>query len=142
MIPEVPGLKPIALDVFDHGVDRAGKPRIPARPDFAPHFLLALTTHRFPDPKRALVELLERWGSGPDREPGRTADGGGAVGGDRLRLVCSDEVEDLEAAFPGESDAFIDEDDHYADTWARAGERDQRHGVRGREREPPRDGPK
>ncbi|MFJ1640720.1 hypothetical protein [Streptomyces sp. NPDC088256] len=65
---------------------------------------------------------------------------------DRLRLVCSDEVEDLdedlEAAFPGESDAFIDEDDHYADTWARAGERDQRHGVRGREREPPRDGPK
>ncbi|MFJ2791482.1 hypothetical protein ACIPDW_12480 [Streptomyces sp. NPDC087290] len=61
---------------------------------------------------------------------------------DRLRLVCSDEVEDLEAAFPGESDAFIDEDDHYADTWARAGERDQRHGVRGREREPLRDGPK
>jgi hypothetical protein len=28
-----------------------------------------------------------------------------------------DEDEDLEAAFPGETDEFIDEDDYYADTW-------------------------
>ncbi|MER6112829.1 integrase [Streptomyces hirsutus] len=242
VIPEVPGLKLSPLDMFDHGVARAGNLRIPARRNFALHFLeqawctiqhygvelegmryngsgldglreakspytgvhegkwpvsvdpdnirqvyfqrpdhswhalqwehapaldgpvsreamryarkLALTTHRFPDPKRALVELLERWGVGLT---GNRAERRMAVrlSEDRLCLVGADEVEDpedplqlptlraiaaleaapaaaeaaddlggdddededLEAAFPGETDEFIDEDDYYADTW-------------------------
>ena len=39
VIPEVPGLKLSPLDMFDHGVARAGHLRIPARPSFALHFL-------------------------------------------------------------------------------------------------------
>ncbi|MFJ1730870.1 hypothetical protein [Streptomyces sp. NPDC088254] len=183
VIPEVPGLKLSPLDMFDPGVARAGNLRIPARPNFALHFLeqawctiqhygvelegmryngsgldglreakspytgvregkwpvsvdpdnirqvyfqrpdhswhalqwehapaldgpvsreamryarkLALETHRFPDPKRALVELLERWGVGLT---GNRAERRMAVrlSEDRLCLVGPDEVEDPE----------------------------------------------
>ncbi|SCD31373.1 Integrase core domain-containing protein [Streptomyces sp. DvalAA-14] len=39
VIPEIPGLKLSPLEMFDHGVARAGNLRIPARPNFALHFL-------------------------------------------------------------------------------------------------------
>lgn len=242
VIPEVPGLKLSPLDMFDHGIARAGRLRIPARPNFALHFLeqtwctihhygveleglryngrgldglqdskssytgvhegkwpvsvdpdnirqvyfqrpdrtwhalprehaaasdgpvsreamryarkLALNAHRFPDPKRALVELLERWGVGlaGNRTERRMA---ARLSEDRLSLVGPDELEgladdplqlptlkalaaleaasppdtdadalgdddedeDLEAAFPGATGTFVDDDDYYADTW-------------------------
>lgn len=174
-IPEVPGLKLSPLDMFEHGVTRAGPLRIPARPNLALEFLeeervpihhygveieglryngdalndyrnqpspysgadagkwpiavdrgditkayfqdpklrtwhtldwehapalngpvsrealvyarrLAKKTHRFPDTKRALVELLERWGAGlaADRTERRMAV---RLSQERLRLV-------------------------------------------------------
>ncbi|MFE5958006.1 MULTISPECIES: integrase [Streptomyces] len=154
MVPEVPGLKLSPLEMFEHGVNRAGPLRIPSRPGLAFEFLeekwrpihhygvdinglryngdglndyrnrisphrgehagkwpvavdradvrkiyfqdpkqlsrwhtldwehapdlngpaslealkyarrIAAKTHRFPDAKRALIELLERWGAG------------------------------------------------------------------------------
>ncbi|WP_323135981.1 MULTISPECIES: hypothetical protein [unclassified Streptomyces] len=38
-VPEVPGLKLTPLDMFEHGVTRAGPLRIPARPNLALEFL-------------------------------------------------------------------------------------------------------
>ncbi|MCX5205195.1 integrase [Streptomyces sp. NBC_00237] len=178
-IPEVPGLQLSPLDMFEHGVTRAGPLRIPARPNLALEFLeeervpihhygveiegmryngdglnghrnrpspfrgvnagkwpiavdrgdmrkvyfqdpetqkwhtldwehaaaldgpfsrealvyarqLAKKTHRFPDTKRALVELLERWGVGlaTDRTERRMAL---RLSQERLRLVGEDD---------------------------------------------------
>ncbi|MEU2716316.1 Mu transposase C-terminal domain-containing protein [Streptomyces sp. NPDC007205] len=183
-IPEVPGLKLSPLEMFEHGVTRAGPLRIPARPHLALEFLeeerttiqhygveinglryngdalnayrnrpsshrgvnagkwpiavdrgditkvyfqdpttrqwhtlvwehaaalngpvsrealvyarrIAAKTHRFPDTKRALVELLERWGAGltADRAERRMAV---RLSQERLRMV------DDEDAPPGE----------------------------------------
>ncbi len=158
VIPEVPGLELSPLEMFEHGVTRAGQLMVPARPDLAYDFLkvqwrpihhygvevntlryngpalspyrnttspyhgahegkwpvsidpgdisriwfqdpadnhwhalewehaaalgkpfsqealvyaraLAVKTHRFPDTKRALAELLERWGAGLTANP-------------------------------------------------------------------------
>ncbi len=170
-VPEVPGLKLSPLEMFEHGVTRAGPLRIPSRPGLAFEFLeeewcpihrygvevnglryngpglndyrnqisahrgeqagkwpvgvdradirkiyfqdpktphlwhrldwehapalggpaslealkyarrIAAKTHRFPDTKRALIELLERWGRGADRGPHRAADGSAALPG-------------------------------------------------------------
>ncbi|NEA59351.1 transposase family protein [Streptomyces sp. SID13666] len=179
-IPEVPGLKLSPLDMFEHGVTRAGPLRIPARPNLALEFLeeervpihhygveleglryngdalndyrnqpspyrgvdagkwpialdrgdvtkayfqdpkqrtwhtldwehapalrgpvsrealvyarrLAKAAHRFPDTKRALVELLERWGAGlaADRTERRMAV---RLSQERLRMVGEDEA--------------------------------------------------
>ncbi|WP_327370733.1 integrase [Streptomyces sp. NBC_01217] len=179
-IPEVPGLKLSPLDMFEHGVTRAGPLRIPLRPHLALDFLeesrvpihhygveveglryngdglnghrnqpspyrgvdagkwpiavdsgditkayfqdpetrnwhvldwehaaalngpvsreavgyarrLAKKTHRFPDTKRALVELLERWGAGlaRDRTERRMAV---RLSQERLRMVGDDEA--------------------------------------------------
>ncbi|MGW0754014.1 integrase [Streptomyces sp. NPDC002587] len=183
-VPEVPGLKLSPLEMFEHGVTRAGPLRIPARPHLALEFLeeerttiqhygveleglryngdglngyrnqvspyrgvnagkwpiavdrgditkayfqdpatrrwhtldwehasalngpvsrealvyarrLAATTHRFPDTKRALVELLERWGAGmtADRVERRMAV---RLSQERLRLVGDDAPQDEE----------------------------------------------
>ncbi|WP_242432163.1 hypothetical protein [Streptomyces avermitilis] len=175
-IPEVPGLKLSPLEMFEHGVNRAGPLRIPSRPGLAFEFLeeewcpihhygveinglryngdglddyrnqisphrgeqagrwpvavdradirkiyfqdpkqphlwhtldwehapalngpaslealkyarrIAAKTHRFPDTKRALIDLLERWGAGltEDRTERRMAV---RLSQDRLRLV-------------------------------------------------------
>jgi transposase InsO family protein len=179
-IPEVPGLKLSPLEMFEHGVTRAGPLRIPARPHLSLEFLeeerttiqhygveigglryngdalndyrnqpspyrgvdagkwpiavdrgnitkvyfqdpktrqwhtlgwehapalkgpvsrealayarrLAAKTHRFPDTKRALVELLERWGAGlaADRTERRMAV---RLSQERLRLVGEDDA--------------------------------------------------
>ncbi|MFJ6141771.1 integrase [Kitasatospora sp. NPDC092286] len=180
-VPEVPGLKLSPLEMFEHGVMRAGPLRIPSRPGFAFEFLeqewcpihhygvelntlryngpgldgyrnqvshhrgkeagkwpiavdrsdirrvyfqdpkkpdlwhplewehaaalkgpaslealqyarrLAAKTHRFPDTKRALIELLERWGVGltADRVERRMAV---RLSQDRLRLVGADDA--------------------------------------------------
>ncbi|MFF2505938.1 integrase [Streptomyces sp. NPDC058067] len=181
-VPEVPGLKLSPLEMFEHGVTRAGPLRIPLRPHLALDFLeefrvpihhygveieglryngdglndfrnqpspfrgvdagkwpvavdrgdmrkayfqhpetlkwhtldwehaaalegpfswealayarrLAKETHRFPDTKRALVELLERWGAGltRDRTERRMAV---RLSQERLRMVGDDEVLD------------------------------------------------
>ncbi|MFI6731201.1 hypothetical protein [Streptomyces atratus] len=181
-IPEVPGLKLSPLEMFEHGVTRAGPLRIPLRPHLALDFLeefrvpihhygvevdglryngdglnghrnqpspyrgvdagkwpiavdsgditkayfqdpkdrtwhvldwehaaaldgpvsreavvyarrLAKKTHRFPDTKRALIELLDRWGAGltRDRTERRMAL---RLSQDRLRMVGEDEVPD------------------------------------------------
>ncbi len=178
-VPEVPGLKLSPLDMFEHGVTRAGPLRIPARPNLALEFLeeervpihhygveveglryngdalndyrnqpspyrgvdagkwpiavdrgditkvyfqdpksltwhtldwehapalngpvsrealvyarrLAKKTHRLPDTKRALVELLERWGAGlaADRTERRMAV---RLSQERLRLAGEDD---------------------------------------------------
>ncbi|MFI1166848.1 hypothetical protein ACH4UM_25410 [Streptomyces sp. NPDC020801] len=178
-VPEVPGLKLSPLDMFEHGVTRAGPLRIPARPNLALEFLqeervpihhygveieglryngdalndyrnqpspyrgvdagkwpiavdrgdmrkvyfqdpgtrrwhpldwehaallngpfsrealiyarrLAKKAHRFPDTKRALIELLERWGAGlaADRTERRMAV---RLSQERLRLVGEDD---------------------------------------------------
>ncbi|MFC1408802.1 integrase [Streptacidiphilus sp. N1-12] len=180
VVPEVPGLKLSPLEMFEHGVNRAGPLRIPSRPDLALEFLeevrtsiqhygvevgglryngaalngyrnqpstrrgadagkwpiavdpgdirkvyfqdpkdhawhalvwehtavlngpasreamayarrLAARSHRFPDPKRALVELLERWGAGltGDRTERRMAL---RLSQDRLQLAGEAEV--------------------------------------------------
>lgn len=180
-VPEVPGLKLSPLEMFEHGVNRSGPLRIPARPNLALEFLeevrttiqhygveidglryngnalndyrnqpsshrgshagkwpiavdsgdirkvyfqdpkdhswhplewehalamngpvsreavsyarrLALRTHRFPDTKRALVELLERWGAGltADRTERRMTV---RLSQERLRLVGEADVE-------------------------------------------------
>lgn len=184
-IPEVPGLKLSPLEMFEHGVSRAGPLRIPARPHMALEFLeqvrttiqhygveidglryngeglndyrnqasthrgadagkwpiavdpgditkvyfqapdkqwhrldwehapalngpvsreavvyarrLAARTHRFPDTKRALIELLERWGAGlaADRIERRMAL---RLSQGRLRLVGDDAPEEDEVA--------------------------------------------
>ncbi|MER5743624.1 helix-turn-helix domain-containing protein [Streptomyces sp. NPDC002225] len=178
-VPEVPGLKLSPLEMFEHGVMRAGPLRIPSRPGLAFEFLeeewcpvhhygveinglryngaglddyrnrisphrgehagkwpvavdradvrkiyfqdpqqphlwhtldwehapalngpasvealkyarrIAARTHRFPDTKRALIELLERWGAGltEDRAERRMAV---RLSQDRLRLVGVD----------------------------------------------------
>ncbi|MHC0432721.1 integrase [Streptomyces sp. O3] len=191
-IPEVPGLKVSPMDMFEHGVTRAGPLRIPARPNLALEFLeeervpihhygveveglryngdalndyrnqpspyrgadagkwpiavdrgdvtrvyfqdpkqrtwrtlewehaaalggpvsrealvyarrLAKRTHRFPDTKRALIELLERWGAGlaADRIERRMAV---RLSQERLRLVSEDDepldAKDEVAALP------------------------------------------
>ncbi|GGR69007.1 hypothetical protein GCM10010269_04690 [Streptomyces humidus] len=175
-VPEVPGLKLSPLEMFEHGVNRAGPLRIPSRPSLAFEFLeeewrpihhygmeinglryngaglddyrnrisphrgehagkwplavdradirkiyfqdpkqshlwhtlawehapalngpaslealkyarrIAASTHRFPDTKRALIELLERWGAGltVDRAERRMAV---RLSQDRRRLV-------------------------------------------------------
>lgn len=179
-VPEVPGLKLSPVEMFEHGVTRAGPLRIPARPNLALEFLeevrvtiqhygveigglryngdalneyrnqrsshrgvdagkwpiavdrgdvtkvyfqdpkdhrwhpliwehvaalngpvssealvyarrLAAKTHRFPDTKRALVDLLQRWGAGltADRVERRMAV---RLSQDRLRLVGDDEL--------------------------------------------------
>ncbi len=179
-VPEVPGLQLSPLDMFEHGVTRAGPLRIPARPNLALQFLeeervpihhygveigglryngdalneyrsrpspyrgvdagkwpiavdrgditkvyfqdpklrtwhtldwehapalggpvsrealvyarrLARKKHRFPDTKRALVELLERWGAGlaEDRTERRMAV---RLSQERLRLVGEDDA--------------------------------------------------
>ncbi|MFE2687436.1 integrase [Streptomyces mirabilis] len=179
-VPEVPGLKLSPLDMFEHGVTRAGPLRIPARPHLALEFLeeqrttiqhygveieglryngdalndyrnqpspyrgvdagkwpiavdrgdmtkvyfqdpkkqtwhtldwehaatlnspfsrealvyarrLARKTHRFPDTKRSLIELLERWGAGlaADRTERRMAV---RLSQERLRLVGEDDA--------------------------------------------------
>ncbi|MEU2874170.1 Mu transposase C-terminal domain-containing protein [Streptomyces olivoreticuli] len=179
-IPEVPGLKLSPLEMFEHGVNRAGPLQIPLRPHMALEFLepvsttiqhygveieglryngeglndyrnrssihrgaavgkwliavdpgditkvyfqdpkdrqwhtlswerapalkgpvsgealvyarrLAATTHRFPDTKRALVELLDRWGVGlaSDRIERRMAV---RLSQERLRLVGEDDA--------------------------------------------------
>ncbi|MFH9944087.1 hypothetical protein ACH4OT_32785 [Streptomyces murinus] len=185
-MPEVPGLKLSPLDMFEHGVTRAGPLRIPARPNLALEFLeeervpihhygveieglrfngdalndyrnqpspyrgvdagkwpiavdrgdmrkvyfqdpklrqwhalawehaallngpfsrealvyarrLAKKTHRFPDTKRALIELLERWGAGlaEDRTERRMAV---RLSQERLRLVGeTNELQDPKA---------------------------------------------
>ncbi|MFE3143973.1 hypothetical protein [Streptomyces scopuliridis] len=56
---------------------------------------LALRTHRFPDTKRALVELLERWGAGltADRTERRMAV---RLSQERLRLVGEADVDERE----------------------------------------------
>lgn len=251
-VPEVPGLKLSPLDMFEHGVTRAGPLRIPARLHLALEFLeeerttiqhygveieglryngnglddyrnqpspyggvdagkwpiavdrgdmtkvyfqdpkkqtwhtldwehaatlnspfsrealvyarrLARKTHRFPDTKRALVELLERWGAGlaADRTERRMAvrlsqqrlrlvDEDDAPADDvnqlaslrRLAAVASspgrsdaegrpdlqvvepagadlggddDEDDECEAAFPGDEEVLLEEDEFYAD---------------------------
>lgn len=178
-VPEVPGLKLSPLEMFEHGVNRAGPLRIPSRPGLAFEFLeeewrpihhygveinglryngdglddyrnrisphrgehagkwpvavdradirkiyfqdpershlwhtldwehapalngpaslealkyarrIAAKTHRFPDTKRALIELLERWGAGltVDRAERRMAV---RLSQDRLRLMGED----------------------------------------------------
>ncbi|MFK0048632.1 integrase [Streptomyces sp. NPDC090741] len=191
-VPEVPGLQISPLEMFEHGVTRAGPLRIPARPNLALEFLeeervpihhygveieglryngdalndyrtqlspyrgvdtgkwpiavdrgdmrkvyfqdpelrtwhtldwehaaaldgpfsrealvyarrLAKKTHRFPDTKRALVELLERWGAGlaADRTERRMAV---RLSQERLRLVSADneprDVKDEVASLP------------------------------------------
>ncbi|MFQ6197235.1 integrase [Streptomyces sp. NPDC000405] len=191
-IPEVPGLKLSPMDMFEHGVTRAGPLRIPARPNLALEFLeeervpihhygveidglryngdalngyrnqpspyrgaaagkwpiavdrgditkvyfqdpkqrtwhtldwehapalggpvsrealvyarrLAKKTHRFPDTKRALIELLGRWGAGlaTDRTERRMAV---RLSQERLRLVGADDeprdAQDEVAALP------------------------------------------
>jgi len=188
-VPEVPGLKLSPLDMFEHGVTRAGPLRIPARPHLALEFLeeerttiqhygveieglryngdalndyrnepspyrgvdagkwpiavdrgditkvyfqdpklrtwhtlnwehapalkgpvsreamvyarkLAKKTHRFPDTRRALIELLERWGAGlaTDRSERRMAV---RLSQDRLRLVGEpQDVKDEVASLP------------------------------------------
>jgi transposase InsO family protein len=251
-VPEVPGLKLSPLDMFEHGVTRAGPLRIPARPHLALEFLeeerttiqhygveieglryngdglddyrnqpspyggvdagkwpiavdrgdmtkvyfqdpmkrtwhtldwehaatlnspfsrealvyarrLARKTHRFPDTKRALVELLERWGAGlaADRTERRMAV---RLSQERLRLVGEDDAptddvnqlrslrrlaavmsspgdsvaegrpdlqvvesagadlggdddadDECEAAFPGDEEVLLEEDEFYAD---------------------------
>ncbi|SHN30813.1 Mu transposase C-terminal domain-containing protein [Streptomyces yunnanensis] len=179
-VPEVPGLQLSPLEMFEHGVTRAGPLRIPVRPHLALEFLeeerttiqhygveigglryngdalddyrnepssyrgvdagkwpiavdrgditkvyfqdpklrtwhtldwehalalrgpvsrealvyarrLARKTHRFPDTKRALVELLERWGAGlaADRSERRMAV---RLSQDRLRLIGEDDA--------------------------------------------------
>ncbi|MET8337817.1 hypothetical protein [Streptosporangium canum] len=179
VVPEIPGLKLSPLEMFEHGVTRAGPLRIPARPHLALEFLeevrttiqhygveieglryngvalndyrnqlspyrgvsagkwpiavdsgditkvyfqdpkdhrwhplvwehaaalngpvsreamvyarrLAAKTHRFPDTKRALIELLERWGAGltADRVERRMAV---RLSQERLRLAGQDE---------------------------------------------------
>ncbi|MFG3207300.1 Mu transposase C-terminal domain-containing protein [Streptomyces sp. NPDC048192] len=185
-IPEVPGLQLSPLEMFEHGVTRAGPLRIPARPHLALEFLeevrttiqhygvqidglryngealnnyrnrpssyagadagkwpiavdrgditrvyfqdpkdrrwhllvwehaaalngpvsreamvyarrLAARTHRFPDTKRALVELLERWGAGltANRAERRMAV---RLSQERLRLVGDDDAPQDEVA--------------------------------------------
>lgn len=180
VVPEVPGLELSPLEMFDHGVHRAGPLRIPVRPNLALEFLeevcttiqhygvevgglryngdalngfrnqrssrrgpdagkwpiavdpgdirrvyfqdprdhgwhplewehtaamngpvsreavayarrLAARTHRFPDTKRALVELLDRWGAGlvADRVERRMAL---RLSQERLRLIGADDV--------------------------------------------------
>jgi hypothetical protein len=44
VIPEVPGLKLSPLDMFEHGVSRAGPLRIPVRPHLALEFLQEVRT--------------------------------------------------------------------------------------------------
>ncbi|MEU9247742.1 integrase [Streptomyces sp. NPDC048385] len=179
-VPEVPGLKLSPLEMFEHGVTRAGPLRLPVRPNLALEFLeeervpihhygveldglsyngdalndyrnqpsssrgvdagkwpiavdrgditkvyfqdpkqrtwhtldwehapalkgpvsrealvyarkLARKTHRFPDTKRALIELLERWGAGlaMDRSERRMAV---RLSQERLRLVGEDDA--------------------------------------------------
>jgi len=58
---------------------------------------IAAETHRFPDTKRALIELLERWGAGltEDRTERRMAV---RLSQDRLRLVGEDDPENNEIA--------------------------------------------
>ncbi|MEU1824075.1 integrase [Streptomyces abikoensis] len=181
-VPEVPGLKLSPLEMFEHGVTRAGPLRIPLRPHLALEFLeefrvpihhygveigglryngdglggyrnqpspyrgvdagkwpvaidsgditkayfqdpktrawhvldwehaaalggpvsrealgyarrLAKQTHRFPDTKRALIELLERWGAGltRDRTERRMAV---RLSQERLRMTGDDEAPD------------------------------------------------
>jgi hypothetical protein len=251
-VPEVPGLELSPLEMFEHGVTRAGPLRIPARPHLALEFLeeerttiqhygveieglryngdglnnyrnqpspyggvdagkwpiavdrgdmtkvyfqdpkkqtwhtlnwehaatlnspfsrealvyarrLARKTHRFPDTKRALVELLERWGAGlaADRTERRMAV---RLSQERLRLVGEDDAptddvnqlpslrrlaavtsspgsfgaadrpdvqvvepaeadlggdddedEECEAAFPGDDEVLLEEDEFYAE---------------------------
>ncbi|MBT2524130.1 integrase [Streptomyces sp. ISL-99] len=186
-VPEIPGLKLSPLEMFEHGVNRAGPLRIPSRPGLAFEFLeeewcpihhygveinglryngdgldayrnqisphrgehagkwpvavdradirkiyfqdpkqphlwhtlgwehapalngpaslealkyarrIAAKTHRFPDTKRALIELLERWGAGltEDRSERRMAV---RLSQDRLRLVGEGGPEDDEIA--------------------------------------------
>ena len=180
-IPEVPGLKLNPLEMFEHGVMRAGPLRIPSRPGIAFEFLeeewcsiqhygvdvnrlryngpalgdyrgqlsthrgteagkwpiavdrgdirrvyfqdpkthlwhpldwehaaalngpaslealeyarrIAAKTHRYPDTKRALIELLERWGAGltRDRTERRIAV---RLAHERLRLVGDEDIE-------------------------------------------------
>ncbi|EDY51753.1 hypothetical protein [Streptomyces clavuligerus] len=181
-VPEVPGLKLSPLEMFEHGVTRAGPLRIPSRPGLAFEFLeeewcpvhhygvevnglryngaglddyrnrisphrgeqagkwpvavdradirkiyfqdpqqphlwhtldwehapalngpaslealkyarrIAARTHRFPDTKRALIELLDRWGAGltEDRTERRMAV---RLSQDRLRLVGEEPAE-------------------------------------------------
>lgn len=190
-VPEVPGLKLSPLQMFEHGVTRAGPLRIPARPHLALEFLeevcttiqhygvevgglryngdalndyrnqpspyrgvdagkwpiavdpgdittvyfqdpkdrtwhalawehapavngpssrealeyarkLAKRTHRFPDPQRALIELLKRWGAGLTRDntERRMAL---RLSQQRLRLVGEDDAPtdaDVTAALP------------------------------------------
>ncbi|MET7726238.1 integrase [Streptomyces mirabilis] len=188
-VPEVPGLKLTPLEMFEHGVTRAGPLRIPSRPGLAFEFLeeewcpihhygveinglryngdgldgyrnrisphrgeqagkwpvavdradirkiyfqdpqqshlwhtldwehapalngpaslealkyarrIATRTHRFPDAKRALIELLERWGAGltEDRVERRMAV---RLSQDRLRLVGEDAPEHEIAELP------------------------------------------
>lgn len=188
VIPEVPGLKLSPLDMFEHGVSRAGPLRIPVRPHLALEFLqevrttiqhygveinglryngealndyrnrpspyqgadagkwpiamdpgdirtvyfqdprdfswhplawehapalngpasreavdyarrLAGQTHRFPDTRRALVELLERWGAGltADRTERRMAV---RLSQERLRLVGDDDLTPRQGGAP------------------------------------------
>ncbi|MFE2749042.1 hypothetical protein ACFXKX_32690 [Streptomyces scopuliridis] len=185
VIPEVPGLKLSPLEMFEHGITRAGPVTIPARPHIALEFLeevrttiqhygveteglryngealndyrnqpspyrgveagkwpiavdrgditkvyfqdpknhrwhpliwehaaalngpvsrealvyarrLAARTHRFPDTKRALVELLDRWSSGltADRVERRMAV---RLSQERLRLVGQNDAPQSEA---------------------------------------------
>jgi transposase InsO family protein len=188
-VPEVPGLKLSPLEMFEHGVTRAGPLRIPSRPGLALEFLeeqrvpihhygveihglryngsgldgyrnqisshrgehagrwpvavdradirkvyfqdpkrpdlwhtldwehapalggpaslealkyarrIAAKTHRFPDTKRALIELLERWGVGltEDRVERRMAV---RLSQDRLRLIGDDAPPDEVAELP------------------------------------------
>ncbi|RZB19596.1 integrase [Streptomyces sp. F001] len=251
-VPEVPGLELSPLEMFEHGVTRAGPLQIPARPHLALEFLeeerttiqhygveihglryngealngyrtlpspyrgvdagkwpiavdrgditkiyfqdpkthrwhtldwehapalngpvsrealvyarrLAARTHRFPDTKRALIELLERWGAGlaTDRTERRmavrlsqerlrlvgeddaptddvnqlpslrrlaavTSSPGGCNAGDRPDLQVveparadlggdDDEDDECEAAFPGDEEVLLEEDEFYAD---------------------------
>lgn len=184
-IPEVPGLKLSPLEMYEHGVMRAGPLRIPSRPGLAFEFLeeewctiqhygvevnglryngkglkglhnqtshhrglhagawpvavdrddirkvhfqhpkthewhaldwehapslngpaslealqyakkIAAKTHRFPDTKRALIELLERWGAGltADRTERRMAI---RLSQQRFRIVGEDDDTDTEA---------------------------------------------
>lgn len=183
-IPEVPGLKLSPLDMYGHGVNRAGYLQLPARPDLAFDFLkvewrtiqhygiefgglryngtvladladttspftgrnagkwpfrvdtgdvsriyfqdprsrawhalrwehadschgpfsaeavdyarrLALANHRFPDTKRALINLLEQWGAGLIRHPTERRMAV-RLSEERLRLVPADAVADDE----------------------------------------------
>ena len=60
---------------------------------------IATRTHRFPDTKRALIELLERWGAGltADRTERRMAV---RLSQDRLRLVDDETLPDAVADLP------------------------------------------